>query len=420
MKKVEEYNRDLKPRKGSTFVRLVTKTISSFALMKNKVKVEKVNFDKLKGPCLVLANHASFYDIYVTGKVIFPRRCNFVAAMDACLIAPSHLMRLVGGFAKRRYVTDLSVIKNMKYSLDNNKAILLMFPEARYSVSGTNEVLPDSIGKVIRMLKVPVLIMNISGSYMARPQWNKVWRDIPINVKITKILDPEDIKKMNAAEINETVKNNFAYNDWEYIKKVGYKLKKERRCDGINRILYKCPNCKKEHLMRSYNDEIWCDSCSKKWIMDENGDITAVSGDTEFTNVPDWYRWEREEVRKEIENGTYLFDSKVLVQTMPNDKKLYDQGEGHLVHDVNGFHFDCKLYNEQYHKDWSPLEQYTCHVEYNFQDKGDAIGLSVVNESFFMYPIKRRDVVTKVALAVEELYKIKRQEVIEKTRKKED
>ena len=46
--------------------------------------------------------------------------------------------------------------------------------------------------------------------------------------------------------------------------------------------------------------------------------------------------------------------------------------------------------------------------------------LSNMNESFFMYPIKRRDVVTKVALAVEELYKIKRQEVIEKTRKKEE
>ena len=39
--------------------------------------------------------------------------------------------------------------------------------------------------------------------------------------------------------------------------------------------------------------------------MDYYGQLHCINGEETFTHVPDWYRYEREETNKEVENGTY-------------------------------------------------------------------------------------------------------------------
>jgi hypothetical protein len=45
-----------------------------------------------------------------------------------------------------------------------------------------------------------------------------------------------------------------------------------------------------------------------------------------------------------------------------------------------------------------------CHIEYNFQKKGDAIDLSDSHQTFFLFPYLFNHV-TKIHFATEELYK---------------
>ena len=55
---------------------------------------------------------------------------------------------------------------------------------------------------------------------------------------------------------------------------------------------------------------------------------------------------------------------------------------------------------------------YSIHIEFNYIDKKmDCIDISTLDDTYFVYPTTRDASVTKVSLAVEELYKLAMQEV---------
>ena len=66
--------------------------------------------------------------------------------------------------------------------------------------------------------------------------------------------------------------------------------------------------------------------------------MEAVEGETEFEHIPDWYRWERESVRRELEQGSYLLDVAVDICVMVDTKSVYRVGKGRLRHTAAGFH----------------------------------------------------------------------------------
>lgn len=141
--------------------------------------------------------------------------------------------------------------------------------------------------------------------------------------------------------------------------------------------------------------------------MSEYGELSAVTGKTEFTHIPDWYEWEREQVRKEIERGTYRFESEVNVDTLPNAKGFINLGKGKLIHDINGFLLEGEYQGKPYSVSISGKSLYSCHIEYNYLGKyGDCIDLNTLTDTYYIYPQCNHFSVTKIALATEEIYKI--------------
>jgi len=47
---------------------------------------------------------------------------------------------------------------------------------------------------------------------------------------------------------------------------------------------------------------------------------------------------------------------------------------------------------------------YSCHIEYNYDARGDCIDLSTLQDTYYIYPLNLHNCVTKIALATEELY----------------
>ncbi len=56
-----------------------------------------------------------------------------------------------------------------------------------------------------------------------------------------------------------------------------------------------------------------------------------------------WYNWQRECVRKELEDGTYLLDTDVEIDIQVNLDGICMIGTGHLTHSLDGFRF-CILW----------------------------------------------------------------------------
>lgn len=379
--------------------------LSRMMLIGKQFKVEKINMEGLKPPYMLLSNHMYFVDFELAAMGTFPHRVNNVVSIDGYYRRP-WLMELIGAIGTRKFTLDLHLIKSISKVLKRGD-VLCMYPEARYSPCGTLSYLPESLGKLIRMNKVPVVAVVHHGNYLSSPFWNyRKKRKVPLHTTMTQILTAEQVKSMSVEEINETVKKALWYDDYQYQKENGILVTEPFRAEGLHKVLYQCPHCKKESVMDSKGTEIFCKACGKRWNLNEDGTLSALEGETEFSHVPDWFEWERTQVREQIENGTYRFEDEVEVYSFPRCWRFIPLGKGRLTHDPeNGFMLTGHYRGEDYAAQRMPLETNSLHIEYDYCyiKPFDCVDISTEKDSFYCYPTKQ-NVVTKLAFATEILY----------------
>ena len=403
----KRYNTAKKPIRQPLFFTWLIKTLSDVVISFRKHKIEKINMEGLKPPYLMLSNHMAFCDFEFAAKVTWPHRVNNVINIDAYHRRP-WLMELIGGIATRKFTNDLALVRTISHVFKRGD-VVGMYPEARYSPCGTINYLPDALGKLIKLFKVPVVTVVQRGNHLYSPVWN--WtkkRKVPFHTTATKLLTPEEIANLSAEEITEKVRNALYYDEYEYQKQNGILITEKNRAEGINKILYQCPSCKKEHVMDSKGCEVFCTECGKRYRLNEDGTLSATSGETEFTHVPDWFNWQKENVRKEIESGNYKLCEEMDVYSFPRCWKFINLGKATITHDLeNGFTIKGFYRGKEYEINRRPLQNNGLHVEYEFPRlrKEDCIDISTENDSFYCYP-KRKDIVTKIGFATEIMYQI--------------
>ena len=381
--------------------------LSKMMLIGKEHKVEKFNMEGLKPPYLLLSNHMSFVDFELVSLGTYPHRVNNVVNIDGFYMR-AWLLEWIGAICTRKFTTDLHLVRSIRKVLERGD-VLCMYPEARYSPAGTTSYLPESLGMLVKKSKVPVVVALHHGNYLHSPFWNfRKKRKVPLYTTFTKIWDPEDLEKLSVEEINEGLKKALTYDDYKYQKDNGILITEPYRAEGLNKILYQCPHCQTEHKMSSEGAELFCTECGKRWYLNEDGTLKALEGETEFSHIPDWFEWERSEVRAQIERGEYTFEDDVEVYSLPRCYKYEPLGFGKLTHDPEqGFVLTGHYRGKDYRIQRMPLQTNSLHVEYDFLriKPFDLVDISTENDSFYCYTTKK-DVITKLAFATEEIYKI--------------
>ncbi|MFA5235344.1 MAG: hypothetical protein WC399_00610 [Bacilli bacterium] len=396
------------PRKCKWFLRPIAWLLSFPETIKHQVKIRKHGIKGLKPPYLLLCNHNSFFDFKVATRAIFPHMANNIVAIDG-FINREELLRNVGCILKRKFVPDTALIKKIKHSLFKNRYICAIYPEARYALIGTTAILPDSLGKMAKLFHVPVVTLITHGHHLQQPVWNLRKRKLPTSADMTLILTKDDIASKTADQINAIIKDAFAYDDFAYQFQNGIKIKEPWRAEGLHKVLYQCPHCRTENKMMSQGSTLTCQSCGSEYHMDELGRLHGPEGFT-FNHIPDWYEWERQEVRRQIESGNYRTETDVQVDILRNSTGYYRLGVAHLVHDQNGFRLEGTFAGTPFQLEKTPLENYSVHIEFEYFGKGDGISLSTLQDTYYLYSVDQSVSVTKVHFAVEELFKLKADE----------
>lgn len=144
-------------------------------------------------------------------------------------VGKKRLMRRLGCIPTRKFMNDVVLVRDMIYALRELRSSVLLYPEASYSFDGTQTPLQE----------------NFTFDYFCWQQENKV-----------------------------SISESF-------------------RADGLNRMLYKCPECLTEGEMRGQGISLTCARCGKSYELTEYGFLRAKAGETIFNHIPDWYRWER-------------------------------------------------------------------------------------------------------------------------------
>lgn len=399
------YNTAKYPIRQPIFIVWLIWILCKIVLIGKKYKVEKINMEGLKPPYMLLSNHMYFIDFKLAAMGTFPHRVNNVVNIDGYYCRP-WLLELIGAICTRKFTADMHLIKSINKVLKRGD-ILSMYPEARYSPCGVTSYLPESLGKLIKMNKVPVVVTIHRGNHLSSPFWNfRKKRRVPFHTTMTQILTTEQVQRMSVDEINETLKKAFEYDDYRYQKENGILITEKYRAEGMHKILYHCPNCMTESKMASKGTEIFCTECGKRWNLNEDGTLSALCGETEFSHIPDWFNWEREQVRGQILRGEYSFEDEVDIYSMPRCWKFEHLGAGKLTHDIEkGFIVEGFYNGEPYHIQRTPIETNSLHIEYDYCyiKPFDCVDISTETDSFYCYP-KKENVVTKLAFATEEIY----------------
>ena len=358
--------------------------LSRLTMPKVPWKVEKINMEGLKPPYMMLSNHMYFVDFKLAAMGTLPHRVNNVVSIDGYYRRP-WLMELIGSIGTRKYTMDLHLVKSINKVLKKGD-VLSMYPEARYSPCGILSFMPDSLGKLVKMNKVPVVAVVHHGNHLHSPFWNfRKKRNVPLHTTMTQILTAEQVKSMSVAEINAALREGLWYDDYQYQKDNGIRITEPFRAEGLHKVLYQCPACGVEHEMASEGAEIYCRHCGKRWHLREDGNLEALTGETEFSHVPDWFMWQRDQVEAQIENGTYSFEDEVEVFSMPRCWKFEKLGMGKLRHTIDeGWVLEGHYNGADYRVHRQPIQQNALHIEYDYCyiRPEDCLDISTENDSF--------------------------------------
>ena len=119
------------------------------------------------------------------------------------------------------------------------------------------------------------------------------------------------------------------------------------------------------------------------------------------------------QVREQVISGTYSFTDTVDVHSMPRCWKFEPLGNATLTHDAeNGFVLSGHYRGQDYRIQRAPMQINSLHVEYDFPHikPFDCVDISTEDDSFYCFPTKE-NVITKLAFATEEIYKLQQEKL---------
>lgn len=398
------------PRKPNMFWRTLVRGLSFFGMQGTNFKYETERMELVgkDEPCLILMNHSCFLDMEIASTILYPRPYNIVTTSDAFAGLYGLMewaLRSLGSFPTQKFVTDMTLLQDMTYCLKELKSSILMYPEASYSFDGTCTPLPRKMGVLLKKFDVPVLMIETFGAFSRCPLYNelKYRKDVPITARLKCLYTREEIREKTVKELSDGIDAAFGFDHFKWQKEQNLHIDEPDRADGLSRILYKCAHCGAEGHMEGKGIHLTCHNCGKTYELTTLGELEALEGETEFSHIPDWYAWERQQVKQEILDGNYHLDIDVDIAMLVDFKAIYMVGEGHLTHDRDGFHLtgcDGRLDYTQ-----SPKACYSLYADYYWYEIADTICIGDNERLYYCFP-KGGDVVAKTRLAVEEMYKL--------------
>ena len=175
-----------KPCRQSKVARWLLKTLSEPELRKVNFEYTQEGMEQLgaKEPALFLMNHSSFLDLEIASYLLQKRPFHIVCTNDG-FVGKEGLMRWIGCIPTKKFITDVRLVKDMNYVIKNYQSSILMYPEASYSFDGTQTPLPHSLGKCIKMLKIPVVMIKTKGAFLRDPLYNALQiRKVNVSAKV--------------------------------------------------------------------------------------------------------------------------------------------------------------------------------------------------------------------------------------------
>ena len=209
-----------KPLKPLFILQVVIRILAIFDLLPTKFTYREHGMEKIgkKEPCLILMNHSSFIDLKIASRIFFPKRYGIVCTSDGFVgWLMRILMPLLGCIPTQKFVSDVTLIRDMEYMLKEKNTSVLMYPEASYSFDGTATPLPRKMGVLLKKLGVPVVTVITQGAFARDPLYNCLQkRKVNVSADVTCLFTKEDLKTKSVAQLDEELDAMFGFDNFKW------------------------------------------------------------------------------------------------------------------------------------------------------------------------------------------------------------
>lgn len=301
---------------------------------------------KEKGAYVLLSNHASRMDYIFTAVPLLPQTFNFVVGYNEFFRSHLHgIFSLLHEIPKKNFTPDMYSVIEMKRVI-NKGGRLTLFPEGMSSISGGSQPVALGTAKLLKFLNVPVYLSNIKGAYLVSPKFNLKERKGKVNISFKKLFSVDDLRNLGEDEITKILNTEIRMDDYAYNEKAQIVYKSDSIAENIHQLFYKCPKCGAEFENIDGANFIECKACHNKVYIDNTYKLKADENSITLKNPKVWFDYEREEVKKEIENPNFELKEEVEIGFLPKYKYLKHQatslieGSGILKINHQGIFFD--------------------------------------------------------------------------------
>ena len=301
-----------------------------------KVKPDK-RFLEAEGPIILIANHESFLDPMVTSRLTHGRKVNFVCG-EFLFRAHfwGHVFKLGGAIPKKQFAVDAGAVKAMMKVMKRG-GVLVIYPEATRHVDGhTTDLFDDGVAKLAKKAGASVFVQHIHGAYMSLPRWcPKIrLRRGRITSEFVKIITREEIAGMSTAELDSAIKEAICYDENRWVRDNNMVYRGRNLAEGLQNVAYKCPVCLKDFTLEwkgpKDGNAIRCSCCSTDYRYSPDGTITFIKdGIDRPIDLHQWSEWEKEELRKELEDVVVETDGDLY--KVKDQFNFYKHCSGHLT-----------------------------------------------------------------------------------------
>ena len=359
-------------------------------------------------PTILLSSHASrlefIYTIYGFKRKDVNVICGFQNILKKGLY---NLFIKVGVISKYLYQPDFMCVKNMIGVLKRNGALGL-FPEGIQSTSGSTHPINPTTTQFIKRSKANIVVCTSKGAYLATNRYSSDRKKGYIGISYSLLFTPEMLEELTEDQIYDLLLKKISYNDFAFNKVARHKyIGKKPNAFGIDKILYKCPDCKEEHTLCVENDTVVCDSCGFRVRVNEYYDLVDVKGKGCPADIDQWYKWQRRCVASQVTSDEFEMTLHGCLCTLkfdklrkpPKNRRTLSVGTARLTN--RGLSFTGRLDGQNVDFDFSAKSVYSL----TFSTQG-FLEFYYNNEYYMLVPDDKDRCLIKWTLAAEEIHNL--------------
>jgi len=256
-------NRRYSPTNFKFFTWLLRFTYGNW--LKWKYRITAINtelFKELKPPFIMVGNHTTLLDPFIASTFV-PFPIHWVAS-DGNMRNPIMrfmLIKLVGSIPKSKAIPDIETVNWIVDLVKHKHSVVGMYPEGQSTWTGTPAPVFLSSAKLLRLLRVPVVLVKTNGGYLAKPRWSHVRRQGKVEVSFSLLFRPEQLHKMELSTIDRLLNDALCYDDSAWCKQKSLQFKSTKGAESLELALYICPRCGERASMHSSGNLFTCRQC---------------------------------------------------------------------------------------------------------------------------------------------------------------